>query len=82
MVGVVLNLAVWFAMHTLFGEVRRIDAGVLHLLLPVPASLDLGAALVSAASVLAVFRWKVGVLPLLGGAALAAVLLQASLSRS
>jgi chromate transporter len=26
-VGVVLNLAVWFAIHTLFGEVRAIDVG-------------------------------------------------------
>jgi chromate transporter len=73
--GVVLNLAVWFALHTLFGEVRTIDAGAVHLLMPVPASLDWGAALVSAGSVLAVFRWKIGVLPLLGGAALAGVLL-------
>ena len=74
-VGVVLNLAVWFALHTLFGEVRRVDAGAVHLLLPVPATLDWGAALVSAGSVLVVFRWKVGVLPLLGAAMLAGVLL-------
>jgi chromate transporter len=74
-VGVVLNLAVWFALHTLFGEVRIVDAGPARLLLPVPETLDWRAALVSVGAVLAVFRWKVGVLPLLGGAALAGVLL-------
>ena len=74
-VGVVLNLAVWFALHTLFGEVQTVDVGPAHLLLPVPATLDWGAALVTVGSVLAVFRWKIGVLPLLGGAALVGVLL-------
>ncbi len=73
-VGVVLNLAVWFALHTLFGEVRTVDVGAAHLQLPVPATLDWGAALLSLGSVLAVFRWRIGVLPLLGGAALAGVL--------
>ena len=74
-VGIVLDLAVWFALHTLFGEVRTVDKGAVHLLLPIPATLDWGALLVSAGSMLAVFRWKIGVLPLLGGAALAGVLL-------
>jgi chromate transporter len=74
-VGVVLNLAVWFALHTLFAEVRIVDVGPAHLQLPVTATLDRGAALVSVASVFAVFRWKVGVLPLLAGAAVAGVLL-------
>ncbi len=74
-VGVVLNLAVWFALHTLFGEVQRVDAGAVRLLLPVPATIDWGALMVSAASVLAVFRWRIGMLPLLGGATLAGVLL-------
>jgi chromate transporter len=73
-VGVVLNLAIWFAMHTLFG-----DAGAVHLLLPVPVTVDWGALLVSVGSVLAVFRWRIGVLPLLGGAALAGVLLNEAL---
>jgi chromate transporter len=74
-VGVVLNLALWFALHTLFAEVRTVDAGPVHLLLPVPATLDWRAALVSAGSMLALFRWKIGVLPLLGAAALVGVLL-------
>lgn len=74
-VGVVLNLAVWFALHTLFGEVQRVDAGPVRLLLPVPATIDWGALMVSGASVLAVFRWRIGMLPLLGGATLAGVLL-------
>jgi chromate transporter len=72
-VGVVLNLAVWFALHTLFGEVRTLGAGPVNLLVPVPATLDWGAALITVAAVLAVFRWKIGVLPLLGAAALTGI---------
>lgn len=44
MVGVVLNLAVWFALHTLFGEVHVITAGPVRLQLPALSTLD-GAAL-------------------------------------
>src|SRR4029077_11268151 len=33
-VGVILTLAVWFALHTLFGEVRDVRWGALHLQMP------------------------------------------------
>jgi len=33
-VGVILNLAVWFALHTLFGEVAVVERGVLRLFVP------------------------------------------------
>jgi chromate transporter len=75
-VGVVLNLAVWFALHTLFAEVRTLEAGPISLLRPVPSTLDWGAALISVGALLALFRWKIGLLPLLGGAALAGVVLR------
>jgi chromate transporter len=75
-VGVVLNLAVWFALHTLFAELRTIEAGPITLLRPVVSTLDSGAALIGLAALLAVFRWKIGLLPLLGGAALAGVVLR------
>ena len=39
-VGVILNLAVWFALHAMFGEVREVALGPLRLNLPVLASLD------------------------------------------
>jgi chromate transporter len=65
-VGVILNLAVWFAIHTMFREVRP-----LHLLggvgfdVPVLASVNGWAVILSAAAVIAVFRFKLGMLPTL-----------------
>ncbi|KAF0118669.1 MAG: chromate transporter [Rhodospirillaceae bacterium] len=50
-VGVVLNLGIWFALHVLFGRVEEIHALGVRLLLPVWQTLD-GAALVLAAGAL------------------------------
>jgi chromate transporter len=75
-VGVVFNLAVWFALHTLFGDVRPVAHGPFHLLVPVLATVDWGATAIAAAAMLATFRWRVGMLPTLGGAAMVGVLLR------
>lgn len=73
-VGVILNLAIWFGLHTLFGEVREVDAGPLRLEVPLLSSLDPAALVLTLAALIAVFRFKVGTLPLLAGAAMAGVL--------
>jgi chromate transporter len=39
-VGVILNLSVWFAAHVLFAELETVAAGPLRLLVPVWSSLD------------------------------------------
>jgi chromate transporter len=53
-VGVILNLSVWFALHVLFGEVRERHAGVLRWYAFDPLALDLkAAALAALAAVLA-----------------------------
>ena len=73
-VGVILNLAVWFAIHTLFAEVRAVPFAGVTVELPVPASIRWAALLLAAGAILAVFRLKAGVLPVLGTcAALGAV---------
>jgi len=74
-VGVVLNLALWFAIHTLFLEARPFAAGPVHLDVPVLASVDPWALLLSAAAILAMLRFKVGAIPTLVVAAAAGVLL-------
>jgi chromate transporter len=74
-VGVILNLAIWFALHTLFREVREIQIAGMSIDWPVAASIDLPALLLTSAAVIAVFRFKVGVLPVIGGCAAAGVLL-------
>jgi chromate transporter len=73
-VGVVLNLAVWFALHTLFGQVVTVDVGPAKLLQPVFATVDWTALFIAAAAMVAVFRWQVGVPALLGGAAILGLL--------
>ncbi len=74
-VGVILNLAVWFALHVVFGEVRVFERAGLRLDVPVLASVDPAAALLSAAALVAVFRLRLGMLTVLGGAAAIGVLL-------
>jgi chromate transporter len=72
-VGVVLNLALWFALHTLFREVREIGYGPLSFDAPVLGSLDLPALLLAAAALFAVFRLKLGTLWVLAASAAAGV---------
>jgi chromate transporter len=70
-VGVILNLAVWFAVHTLFRGVTVFAAGPLHIELPLPATIILPSALLAAAAAFALFRLKASVLLTLGLSALA-----------
>lgn len=64
-VGVVLNLAIWFALHTLFGEVREAPLAWATVDVPVLSTLNPAALLLTAAAIIAMFRFKVGVLPVL-----------------
>ena len=74
-VGVILNLAIWFALHTLFGELRAIAAGPVAFEAPVPASLNWPFLLLTAAALIAIFRFRAGTLAVLGGCGLAGALL-------
>lgn len=68
-VGVILNLALWFAIHTLFGEVRPVATPTGSLDVPVLASINIPASLLSIGALIAVFRFRIGVLPVLGACA-------------
>lgn len=46
-VGVILNLGVWFSIHTLFGTVGELNFGALHLPLPDWATVDWGAVFIT-----------------------------------
>ena len=61
-VGVILNLAVWFALHTLFAVVTTWPSYGLTLSLPVLGSIDWAALLLSAAAIVAMFRFKLGMI--------------------
>ncbi|MGA1804263.1 chromate efflux transporter [Rhizobium sp. HT1-10] len=60
-VGVILNLALWFGIHVLFTETSPLTLGWVSLDVPVPASLDVAALILSAAAAVAIFllKWPV-----------------------
>ncbi len=61
-VGVVLNLAVWFALHTLFRATTMVAAGPLRFGAPVPTSIDPAALLLSLGAAYAIFMTRAGVI--------------------
>jgi chromate transporter len=74
-VGVILNLAVWFALHTIFAEVFEYPAGPISLDVPVLSSVSIPALALTIAAMVAVFRFKAGPLVVIAGAAVAGILL-------
>lgn len=72
-VGAVLNLALWFAVFALFGRVdeRRGFGAVLYQ--PDLASIDLAALVIALAAGVAIFRYRVPTLRVVGAAALAGI---------
>jgi chromate transporter len=73
-VGVVLNLAVWFGLHVLFGEVHEIDGFGMSLDIPVLATVDPAALVLTLAAIVAVFHFKIGMIPVLAACSAAGVL--------
>jgi chromate transporter len=68
-VGVVLNLAVWFALHVLFGRVEEFRAYGIRLRVPVWPTLEPAAAALAAGALAAMLRWHVGMIPTLAASA-------------
>jgi chromate transporter len=68
-VGVILNLAIWFALHVLFAEVEEVWALGMTLDVPTLGSLRLPSLLLTAGALLAVFRLNVGMIPTLAACA-------------
>jgi len=62
-VGVVLNLAIWFAIHTIFQEVRPMRGFGLAFEAPVLGSVDPWALALSVVAMVAIFRFKIGMIP-------------------
>ena len=68
-VGVILNLAVWFAIHTVFRDVGVLATGPLALSYPMLASVDWGALLLTILAVVAVFVAKQPVMRVIAASA-------------
>jgi chromate transporter len=74
-VGVILNLAIWFALHTWFRDGVPVRAMGLSFDAPVPTSLDPWALALSVAAIVAIFRFKAGMIPTLLACAAAGIVL-------
>ncbi|MBB4383053.1 chromate efflux transporter [Bradyrhizobium sp. SBR1B] len=75
-VGVILNLSIWFALHTLFRETVPVHAFPLNFDMPVLRSVDVPALLLAIAAATAIFRLKLGMLTVLAGSCAAGVALR------
>lgn len=69
-VGVILNLAVWFAIHTLFRETFPVRALGFAFDVPVLASVDHWAVVLAAGAMIATFRFNANMIATLSGCAL------------
>ena len=73
-VGVILNLTVWFSLHVLFGTVRDVAVGPLLLQLPAWETVNVAAVAIAVAAAVATLRFHAGIFALLGGSAIAGLL--------
>jgi chromate transporter len=74
-VGVIANLAVWFALHVLFRQTFPVRGALVAFDAPAPASLDPWALLLAIVAATALLRLKLGVLPTLAICGAASVIL-------
>ena len=75
-VGVILNLSIWFALHTVFRETTPVRSFGLSFDMPVPTSVDIVALVLAIAAATAIFRFNLGMLTVLGGSCATGVALR------
>jgi chromate transporter len=64
-VGVIANLALWFALHVLFRQVAEVSLGPVRLASPDWRSADVAAILLSLGAALALLRWHINLVRVL-----------------
>jgi chromate transporter len=74
-VGVILNLALWFAIHTIFHQVQPVRGYGFDFNAPVLASVDPWALALSVAAAVAIFHFKLGMMTVLAACSLAGMAL-------
>ena len=74
-VGVILNLAIWFALHTIFRETFPVRGLGLSFDAPVVASVNLWALALSLVAIVAIFRLRIGMMQTLAACSAAGVVL-------
>jgi chromate transporter len=68
-VGVILNLAIWFALHVVFVEITEVRLLAMTIEVPTPASLNLPSLLLMLVALVALFHFKIGMIPVLAACA-------------
>jgi chromate transporter len=68
-VGVILNLALWFSLHTLFASVGEARVGRFVIQVPALSTLDVAATAIAVGAAVATLRFHVGMFLLIGGCA-------------
>ena len=72
-VGVILNLAVWFALHVIFRDVDTVRSYGLYMSVPVWDTLDITALILVVCALIAVLQFRVSMLGLIGMSAVVGV---------
>jgi chromate transporter len=74
-VGVILNLSLWFALHVVFRTVGTVHFGVVTLIRPEIASFDIGAFVISVGAAILLLGLRIGIGRTLAAGAVAGLLL-------
>ncbi|MFU8764452.1 MAG: chromate efflux transporter [Haliea sp.] len=69
-VGVVMNLALWFSLHVIFGEVSLVRAYGISLQVPVWSTVNVASLMLAIASLIAMLRFHIGMIPVIFTSAL------------
>jgi chromate transporter len=72
-VGVILNLAIWFALHVLFAQLEPASFLGATVEVPVWNTVNLPSLLLALAAAIAIFRFKLGMIPVLLASSLAGI---------
>lgn len=64
-VGVIVNLAVWFGIHTIFADVTEMSFGVVRASIPAPGSVDPTILALTVVALIATLRFRAGMIPTL-----------------
>ena len=73
-VGVILNLSIWFALHVLFAEVHQVRAYGMELDVPVLRTVNVASLLLTLAAMIVVFRFKIGMIKVIAACSAAGLL--------
>ena len=79
-VGVILNLAVWFGLQVLFAELRPVSFLGATMDVPVPGSANVAALVLAAACAVAIFRFRFGMISVLLASSIAGIVYALMLS--